>query len=50
LDQKTKNKFIIQPSYPCGGSSLRKGGIEIMLLRRLYKDDDRGLAEVLNES
>jgi hypothetical protein len=33
-----------------GGSSLKDGQIEIMLNRRLYKDDSRGVNEALNET
>lgn len=33
-----------------GGSSLADGQIELMLNRRLYKDDSRGVGEALNET
>ena len=32
-----------------GGSVLKKGRIELMQNRRLYRDDDRGMGEPLNE-
>lgn len=34
---------------PQGGSSFKNGNIELVLNRRFYKDDDKGLAEPLNE-
>lgn len=33
-----------------GGSVLNKGTIELMQNRRLYKDDNRGVGEALNET
>ncbi len=33
-----------------GGSSLNSGEVEIMIHRRLIKDDDRGVGEPLNET
>lgn len=32
-----------------GGSVIKPGRIEIMQNRRLYKDDDKGVCEALNE-
>ena len=33
-----------------GGSSLKKGQIELMQNRRMYRDDGRGMGEALNET
>ncbi len=34
----------------CGGSSLNSGELEFMIHRRMQRDDDRGVAEALNET
>ena len=36
-------------SRPQGGSCLKEGRIELVHNRRFYVDDDKGLAEPLNE-
>jgi alpha-mannosidase len=33
-----------------GGAALKKGRIELMQNRRLFKDDGRGVEEALNET
>jgi hypothetical protein len=35
---------------PQGGSSIQDGSVEIMINRRLYYDDSRGVGEALNET
>lgn len=32
-----------------GGSSFKNGRVELVLNRRFYRDDDKGLAEPMNE-
>ena len=33
-----------------GGSSLKPGRLELMIQRRMYADDGRGVGEALNET
>ncbi|KAK0056601.1 lysosomal alpha-mannosidase [Biomphalaria pfeifferi] len=40
-------QFSLFTDRPQGGSSLKSGVVELMLHRRVYKDDDLGLAEFL---
>ena len=40
----------IVPDRAQGGTSLSSGQIELMIHRRILKDDDRGLNEALNET
>jgi lysosomal alpha-mannosidase len=42
--------FAVIPDRSEGGSSLFEGEIELMLHRRLLKDDMRGVGEALNET
>jgi hypothetical protein len=41
--------MLVMNFRPQGGSVLKKGRIELMHSRRLYHDDNKGLAEPLNE-
>uniref|UniRef100_A0A2C9L704 Glycosyl hydrolase family 38 C-terminal domain-containing protein n=1 Tax=Biomphalaria glabrata TaxID=6526 RepID=A0A2C9L704_BIOGL len=43
-------QFSLFTDRPQGGSSLKSGVVELMLHRRVYKDDDLGLAQVLVDS
>lgn len=45
-----KNEFSVLVDRALGGSSVLDGQTEIMLHRRLLKDDGRGVAEALNET
>uniref|UniRef100_A0A803LR41 Alpha-mannosidase n=1 Tax=Chenopodium quinoa TaxID=63459 RepID=A0A803LR41_CHEQI len=44
------NEFSVLVDRSVGGSSILDGQIELMLHRRLLKDDGRGVAEALNET
>ncbi|KAJ8435417.1 hypothetical protein Cgig2_001069 [Carnegiea gigantea] len=44
------NELSILVDRPVGGSSILDGQIELMLHRRLLRDDGRGVAEALNET
>ncbi|KAH9627165.1 hypothetical protein KSS87_018405 [Heliosperma pusillum] len=44
------NEFSVMVDRAIGGSSIKDGQIEMMLHRRLLKDDGRGVAEALNET
>ena len=44
-----KDCLVVAPDRSCGGSSLAPGQIEVMVHRRLFNDDDRGVNEALNE-
>ena len=41
--------LFVTPDRSVGGSSIRDGQIEIMIHRRIFADDDRGVGEPLNE-
>ncbi|XP_051119209.1 probable alpha-mannosidase At5g13980 [Andrographis paniculata] len=47
-DRKTELSVLVD--RPVGGSSIADGEVEIMLHRRLFHDDSRGVAEALNET
>jgi hypothetical protein len=42
--------MTVMNSRSQGGSSLKKGSIEIMQNRRLFRDDHRGMGENLDET
>jgi hypothetical protein len=44
-----KSALIVTPDRSVGGTSLQENQIEIMIHRRNYRDDDRGLSEPLDE-
>ena len=48
-DESTKLELAVLTDRPQGGSSLDKGVVELMVHRRDTKDDEIGVAEVLNE-
>lgn len=48
LDNSTEFSLLVDRSV--GGTSLSDGQLELMLHRRLLKDDGRGVAEALNET
>ncbi|XP_074275155.1 putative alpha-mannosidase At5g13980 [Silene latifolia] len=48
--QDDVNEFSVMVDRAIGGSSIKDGEIEMMLHRRLLKDDGRGVAEALNET
>lgn len=48
-DTKTKDRMYVCNDRPQGGSSLSNGTIELMIHRRVLKDDERGLRDNLNE-
>ncbi|KAI4387891.1 hypothetical protein MLD38_000281 [Melastoma candidum] len=45
-----KKEFSVLVDRSFGGSSLRDGQVELMLHRRLFHDDGRGVDEALNET
>ena len=45
----SKSQMTILTDRSLGGSSLKDGSVEIMLHRRLLRDDQRGVGEALNE-
>ncbi|KAH9308252.1 hypothetical protein KI387_036163, partial [Taxus chinensis] len=45
-----KNEFSVLVDRAVGGSSIQDGQLEIMLHRRLLKDDNRGVGEALDET
>lgn len=49
-DEQTGNQLTLMTTRSLGGSSLKKGSIEVMHHRRLFKDDGRGVGEALNET
>uniref|UniRef100_A0AC35UAH3 Alpha-mannosidase n=1 Tax=Rhabditophanes sp. KR3021 TaxID=114890 RepID=A0AC35UAH3_9BILA len=50
LIEDTKQRLTVIGNQPLGASSLENGAIEIMLDRKLEKDDDRGLDEPMTDS
>lgn len=48
-DKTSKNRVAVLTDRSCGGSSLQESQIEIMIHRRLTRDDSRGVGEPLNE-
>ncbi|EAS02490.2 glycoside hydrolase family 38 amine-terminal domain protein (macronuclear) [Tetrahymena thermophila SB210] len=48
-DQETKQRVLVVNDRSQGGTSLNQGQIEIMIHRRILRDDGRGVAESLNE-
>lgn len=48
-DEKTKKQLTIVNDRSQGGSSIKDGSIEIMLHRRILRDDGLGVIEPLNE-
>ena len=50
VDQSKNDAFTILNDRSQGGSSLKEGRIELMIDRRLMKDDFKGLEEALNET
>ncbi|KAL4477151.1 hypothetical protein ABPG72_008885 [Tetrahymena utriculariae] len=48
-DQQTKQRVLVVNDRSQGGTSLNQGQIEIMLHRRILRDDRRGIGESLNE-
>ena len=47
--QDAHTRLTVTPDRAVGGSSLREGQIEVMLHRRTFRDDDRGVGEPLDE-
>ncbi|KAH8283704.1 hypothetical protein KR018_012607 [Drosophila ironensis] len=47
--QDDKKRMAILNDRAQGGTSMQNGQIELMLHRRLVRDDDKGVGEVLNE-
>lgn len=47
--ESEKANFFVLTDRSQGGSSLQPGQIELMIHRRLLKDDDKGVGEPLNE-
>jgi hypothetical protein len=41
--------MTVMNDRPQGGSAWKNGRIELMVNRRMYYDDDRGVGEALNE-
>jgi lysosomal alpha-mannosidase len=50
VDPKTSFKFTVLNDRSQGGSVLEDGRIEIMQNRRLFKDDNKGVEECMNET
>ncbi|KAL4461952.1 hypothetical protein ABPG74_000797 [Tetrahymena malaccensis] len=48
-DEQTKQRVLVVNDRSQGGTSLNQGQIEIMIHRRMLRDDGRGVAESLNE-
>ncbi|XP_030835227.1 lysosomal alpha-mannosidase [Strongylocentrotus purpuratus] len=46
----TMSQFTVMTDRSQGGSSLSNGSVEIMIHRRILKDDNRGVGEPLNET
>nr|XP_054773822.1 lysosomal alpha-mannosidase-like isoform X1 [Lytechinus pictus] len=46
----TMSQFTVLTDRSQGGSSLSNGSVEIMIHRRILKDDNRGVGEPLNET
>ncbi|XP_071483413.1 lysosomal alpha-mannosidase-like [Diadema antillarum] len=44
------SQFTVLTDRSQGGSSLRSGSVEVMIHRRVLKDDNRGVGEPLNET
>ena len=49
-DKSKKTQFTVLTDRSQGGSSLKDGSVELMLHRRLLRDDYRGVGEPLNET
>lgn len=49
VDENTKRQFVVINDRSQGGSSYREGEIELMIHRRILRDDGRGVGEPLNE-
>ncbi|XP_017099033.2 lysosomal alpha-mannosidase-like [Drosophila bipectinata] len=47
--QDSKKRMAVLNDRAQGGTSMQNGQIELMLHRRLVRDDDKGVGEVLNE-
>ena len=45
-DTQSHRRFSLQAGQPCGVGSMSEGSVEVMLDRRLTKDDARGMNEV----
>ena len=50
IDEKAKLQLTVMNDRSQGGSVIKDGRIELMQNRRLFKDDDRGVDEALNET
>lgn len=50
LQDKDAGEFAVLVDRAQGGTSLKSGGVEIMVHRRTLYDDSRGVAEPLNET
>ncbi|XP_064486653.1 lysosomal alpha-mannosidase-like isoform X2 [Ornithodoros turicata] len=48
-DEKMDLQMTVVPDRAQGGSSIKKGSIELMLHRRIFYDDGLGLSEQLND-
>lgn len=49
-DANDHRRFSMQAGQPCGVGSMSEGSVEVMLDRRLTKDDARGMNEVSSRS
>jgi hypothetical protein len=45
-----QDELTVLTDVSMGGSSMRDGGLELMVHRRVQKDDSRGVQEPLNET